>query len=65
MTLSGLRKDAQCIRDEIERMTAFLRVANAKEENDPEIQVWHIVNTRFGSAVQKFTLKPPVFMTQT
>ncbi|KAL7188040.1 hypothetical protein ACSBR1_037977 [Camellia fascicularis] len=28
------------IRDEFERMSAFLRVADAKEESDPQLKVW-------------------------
>ncbi|KAL7166721.1 hypothetical protein ACSBR2_037400 [Camellia fascicularis] len=28
------------IRDEFERMLAFLKVADAKEESDPELKVW-------------------------
>ncbi|XP_028095835.1 disease resistance protein RPM1-like [Camellia sinensis] len=38
--LTGVRDEIQYIRDEFERMTAFLRVADAMEENDPELKVW-------------------------
>ncbi|XP_059626938.1 disease resistance protein RPM1-like [Cornus florida] len=36
----GIREEVECIRDELERVRAFLRVADAKEETDPELQVW-------------------------
>ncbi|CAL5392885.1 unnamed protein product [Camellia sinensis] len=38
--LTGVRDEIEYIRDEFERMTAFLRVADAMEENDPELKVW-------------------------
>ncbi|KAL7217973.1 hypothetical protein ACSBR2_011238 [Camellia fascicularis] len=38
--LTGVRDEIQYIRDEFERMTAFLRVADAMEENNPELKVW-------------------------
>ncbi|XP_028070543.1 putative disease resistance protein At1g50180 [Camellia sinensis] len=38
--LTGVRDEIQYISDEFERMTAFLRVADAMEENDPELKVW-------------------------
>ncbi|KAL7249306.1 hypothetical protein ACSBR1_011457 [Camellia fascicularis] len=38
--LTGVRDEIQYIRDEFDRMTAFLRVADAMEENDPELKVW-------------------------
>ncbi|PSS01364.1 Disease resistance protein [Actinidia chinensis var. chinensis] len=38
--LSGVREEIEYIRDEFERMTAFLRVADAREESDPQLKVW-------------------------
>ncbi|KAL7218020.1 hypothetical protein ACSBR2_011285 [Camellia fascicularis] len=38
--LIGVRDEIQYIRDEFNRMTAFLRVADAMEENNPELKVW-------------------------
>ena len=38
--LSGVRLEAEYIRYELKRMTAFLRVADTIEEDDPRIQVW-------------------------
>ncbi|KAL7218029.1 hypothetical protein ACSBR2_011293 [Camellia fascicularis] len=38
--LTGVREEIQYIRDEFDRMTAFLRVADAMEENNPELKVW-------------------------
>ncbi|KAL7218012.1 hypothetical protein ACSBR2_011277 [Camellia fascicularis] len=38
--LIGVREEIEYIRDEFERMTAFLRVADAMEENNPELKVW-------------------------
>ncbi|KAI7990026.1 Disease resistance protein RPM1 [Camellia lanceoleosa] len=38
--LSGVREEMEDIRDEFERMSAFLKVADAKEESDPELKVW-------------------------
>ncbi|KAL7211211.1 hypothetical protein ACSBR2_014146 [Camellia fascicularis] len=38
--LSGVQQEIEFIRDEFERMSAFLRVANAKEESDPDLKVW-------------------------
>ncbi|KAL7218010.1 hypothetical protein ACSBR2_011275 [Camellia fascicularis] len=38
--LTGVRDEIQYIRDEFDRMTAFLRVADAMEENNPELKVW-------------------------
>ncbi|KAA8521225.1 hypothetical protein F0562_011938 [Nyssa sinensis] len=38
--LRGIREEFENIRDELERMRAFLRVADAKEDSDPELQVW-------------------------
>ncbi|PSR91603.1 Disease resistance protein [Actinidia chinensis var. chinensis] len=38
--LTGVRDEIEYIRDEFERMTAFLRVADAMEETDPGIAVW-------------------------
>ncbi|KAI8011318.1 Disease resistance protein RPM1 [Camellia lanceoleosa] len=38
--LIEVREELEYIIDEFERMTAFLRVADAMEENDPELKVW-------------------------
>ncbi|KAI7981749.1 Disease resistance protein RGA2 [Camellia lanceoleosa] len=38
--LIGVREEIEYIRDEFEHMTAFLRVADAMEENNPELKVW-------------------------
>ncbi|KAK9265587.1 hypothetical protein L1049_001694 [Liquidambar formosana] len=38
--LSGLREEVEYIRDELERIRAFLKVADATEECDEEIKVW-------------------------
>ncbi|KAI7981726.1 putative disease resistance protein [Camellia lanceoleosa] len=38
--LIGVREEIEYIRDEFERMTTFLRVADAMEENNPELKVW-------------------------
>ncbi|KAF3447838.1 hypothetical protein FNV43_RR08544 [Rhamnella rubrinervis] len=38
--LGGIREDVGYVRDELERIRAFLRVADAKEEGDEEIKVW-------------------------
>ncbi|KAL2511620.1 Disease resistance protein RPM1 [Abeliophyllum distichum] len=36
----GVRQDFEYVRDELERMIAFLRVADGFEESDPELNVW-------------------------
>ncbi|KAL7218005.1 hypothetical protein ACSBR2_011270 [Camellia fascicularis] len=36
--LTGVRDESQYIRDEFDRMTAFLRVTAAMEENNPELK---------------------------
>ncbi|KAA8521201.1 hypothetical protein F0562_011864 [Nyssa sinensis] len=38
--LGGTREEVQYIRDELERTRAFLKVADAMEESDPELHVW-------------------------
>ncbi|CAL5441195.1 unnamed protein product [Camellia sinensis] len=38
--LGGVREAMEDIKDEFERMSAFLRVADATEERDPELKVW-------------------------
>ncbi|KAF3447824.1 hypothetical protein FNV43_RR08530 [Rhamnella rubrinervis] len=38
--LGGIRDDVGYVREELERIRAFLRVADAKEEGDEEIKVW-------------------------
>ncbi|GMP83700.1 hypothetical protein CsSME_00037521 [Camellia sinensis var. sinensis] len=39
-SLSGVWEEIEYVRDEFERMSAFLRVADSMEENDPELKVW-------------------------
>ncbi|KAL2536760.1 Disease resistance protein RPM1 [Forsythia ovata] len=36
----GVKQDFEYVRDELERMVAFLRVADGFEESDPELKVW-------------------------
>ncbi|XP_058201064.1 disease resistance protein RPM1-like [Rhododendron vialii] len=38
--LSGVREDIEYIKGEFERMTHFLRVADAIEDRDPQIKLW-------------------------
>ncbi|KAI5327378.1 hypothetical protein L3X38_026774 [Prunus dulcis] len=38
--LKGVREEILYLRGELERMTAFLRIADAFEENDAEVKVW-------------------------
>ncbi|KAL7249324.1 hypothetical protein ACSBR1_011473 [Camellia fascicularis] len=38
--LTEVREEIQYIRDEFERMTTFPRVADAMEDNNPELKVW-------------------------
>ncbi|PQM39556.1 hypothetical protein Pyn_05552 [Prunus yedoensis var. nudiflora] len=38
--LSGTRAEMEDIVEELERMKAFLRVADAKEDSDPQLKVW-------------------------
>ncbi|KAH6803434.1 hypothetical protein C2S51_031681 [Perilla frutescens var. frutescens] len=38
--LKGVKEAVESIRDELERVTAFLRVADSMEETDMEIKVW-------------------------
>ncbi|KAI7979554.1 Disease resistance protein Piks-2 [Camellia lanceoleosa] len=38
--LIGVQEEIEYIRDEFERMTAFLRVADAMEEDNPQLKVW-------------------------
>ncbi|KAM1010783.1 hypothetical protein ACFX2C_046221 [Malus domestica] len=38
--LGGVREEIVYLRGELERMTAFLRVADAFEESDEEVKVW-------------------------
>ncbi|KAK9928116.1 hypothetical protein M0R45_025269 [Rubus argutus] len=38
--LSGIREQVQDLVDELERIKAFLRVADAKEDSDPQLKVW-------------------------
>ncbi|KAL7249303.1 hypothetical protein ACSBR1_011454 [Camellia fascicularis] len=38
--LTGVRNEIEYIRDEFNHMMSFLRVADAIEENDPELKVW-------------------------
>ncbi|KAJ7954230.1 Disease resistance protein [Quillaja saponaria] len=36
----GVKGDIVCVRVELQHMRAFLRAADAKEESDPQLQVW-------------------------
>ncbi|KAI8011316.1 Disease resistance protein PIK6-NP [Camellia lanceoleosa] len=38
--LTGVQNEIEYIRDEFDHMMSFLRVADAIEENDPELKVW-------------------------
>ncbi|CAI9764677.1 unnamed protein product [Fraxinus pennsylvanica] len=38
--VKNVRQEFEYIRDELERMIAFLRVADAAEDDDPELKVW-------------------------
>ncbi|KAL2511704.1 Disease resistance protein RPM1 [Abeliophyllum distichum] len=38
--LKGVKEGMEAIKDELERMTAFLRVADAMEDTDMELKVW-------------------------
>ncbi|KAL3825324.1 hypothetical protein ACJIZ3_021353 [Penstemon smallii] len=38
--LGGLKQEVQHIRDEMMQMKAFLRVADSKEENNPQLKEW-------------------------
>ncbi|KAL2491535.1 Disease resistance protein RPM1 [Abeliophyllum distichum] len=38
--VKNVKQEVEYIRDELERMIAFLRVADAEEYNDPELEVW-------------------------
>ncbi|KAK6162901.1 hypothetical protein DH2020_002742 [Rehmannia glutinosa] len=38
--IKDVKKEIEYVRDELERMTAFLRVADAAEDSDPELKVW-------------------------
>ncbi|CAL5390499.1 unnamed protein product [Camellia sinensis] len=38
--LTGVEEEIQYIRDEFGRMTAFLKAADAMEENNPKLKVW-------------------------
>lgn len=38
--LGGVREEVVCLRAELERMTAFLRIADALQESDEELSVW-------------------------
>ncbi|KAL3825342.1 hypothetical protein ACJIZ3_021371 [Penstemon smallii] len=38
--LGGLKQEVQYIRDEMMQMIAFLRVADSKEENNPQLKAW-------------------------
>ncbi|XP_059656923.1 disease resistance protein RPM1-like [Cornus florida] len=38
--LGGIREEAESIRDELVRMRAFLRVADEKQDIDPQLQAW-------------------------
>lgn len=38
--IKDVKQEVAYVRDELERMTAFLRVADAAEDSDPELRVW-------------------------
>ncbi|KAL6176085.1 hypothetical protein ACLB2K_052721 [Fragaria x ananassa] len=38
--MSGIREQVEDLVNELERIKAFLRVADAKEESDPQLKVW-------------------------
>ncbi|KAL5552270.1 hypothetical protein UlMin_002446 [Ulmus minor] len=38
--LGGVREEVVCLRSELERMRAFLRIADALQETDEELSVW-------------------------
>ncbi|KAL2514239.1 putative disease resistance protein [Forsythia ovata] len=38
--VNEVKQEVEYIRDELERMIAFLRVADAAEDDDPELKVW-------------------------
>lgn len=38
--VKGIKEEVEYVKDELERMTAFLGVADAAEESDPELKVW-------------------------
>ncbi|KAL9175639.1 hypothetical protein ABFS82_02G124000 [Erythranthe guttata] len=38
--IKDVKREIEYVRDELERMTAFLRVADAAEDGDPELKVW-------------------------
>ncbi|KAL2514252.1 Disease resistance protein (CC-NBS-LRR class) family [Forsythia ovata] len=38
--VKNVKQEVEYIRDELERMIAFLRVVDAEEYNDPELKVW-------------------------
>ncbi|XP_027157274.1 putative disease resistance protein At1g50180 [Coffea eugenioides] len=38
--LGGLRQEVQLIKDELGHMKAFLKVVEAKEDDDPRLQEW-------------------------
>ncbi|KAK6162892.1 hypothetical protein DH2020_002733 [Rehmannia glutinosa] len=38
--IKDVKQEIEYVRDELERMTAFLRVADAAEDSDPELKVW-------------------------
>ncbi|KAG8391260.1 hypothetical protein BUALT_Bualt01G0169600 [Buddleja alternifolia] len=38
--MKDVKQEVEFVRDELERMTAFLSVADAAEDSDPELKVW-------------------------
>ncbi|KAG8391292.1 hypothetical protein BUALT_Bualt01G0172800 [Buddleja alternifolia] len=38
--MKDVKQEVEYVRDELERMTAFLRVADAAEDSDPELKLW-------------------------
>ncbi|KAF7850251.1 hypothetical protein BT93_L5685 [Corymbia citriodora subsp. variegata] len=58
--LTGCHEEALLVRGELERVRAFLRVANSLEENDEEVKVWvkQLRNTAYDmeDALDEFSL---------
>ncbi|KAI9072272.1 hypothetical protein K1719_003656 [Acacia pycnantha] len=59
--LKGVRTDVQFIKDELERLKAILRMADALEDKDPELKVWvkqvRDVAHDMEDAIDEFTIR--------
>ncbi|XP_054775805.1 disease resistance protein RPM1-like isoform X2 [Prosopis cineraria] len=59
--LSGVHKEVQFIKDELERLSAILRVADSLEDEDPELKVWvkqvRDVAHDMEDAIDEFTIR--------